>query len=229
MRRVRPTRVVPIVLSLLPAVAAALLLATLPLAPATAGGPTSVLLSVPGEGRTASLYYTDPEYDALARAVGAMSERRVDEVAGSHQVGTPVTLTWLIHDVTPWRVDQVYADEGEVWIATQESLGGGTLAEQAPVWHRGTPALARLLDRVLPERGSATGTSTTPPPLQQAPTAPAPAASAEATSPWTLAAWAGGGLVAGAVLTLLTQRWQHRRPSTVVEDRPTATDQLVWP
>ena len=211
MRRVRPTRVVPIVLALLPTVVAAALLAMLPLTPATAGGPTSVLLSVPGEGRTASLYYTDPEYDALARAVGAMSPRGVDEVEGSHQVGTPVTLTWLIHDVTPWRVDQVYVGDGEVWISTQESSGGGPLAEQPPVWHRGTPALARLLDRVLPDEGSATGAATTPPPLQQH--APAPAAAAEAadTSPWTLAAWTCGGLVVGAALTLLTLRAQGRQ------------------
>jgi len=229
MRRVRPTRVVPIVLALLPTVLAAALLALLPLSPATAGGPTSVLLSVPGEGRTASLYYTDPEYDALARAVGAMSERGVDEVDGSHQVGTPVTLTWLIHDVTPWRVDQVYVDDGAVWISTQESPGGGPLAEQPAVWHRGTPALARLLDRVLPDQGSATGTAITPPPLQHTPAAPAPAAAVAETSPWTLATWAGAGLVAGAALTLTTLRWQGRRPAPIGGDRPAATDQLVWP
>ena len=35
-----------------------------------AGGPTSALLSIPGAGSTASLYYTDPEYDALADLVG---------------------------------------------------------------------------------------------------------------------------------------------------------------
>jgi hypothetical protein len=231
MRRVSPTRVVPTVLALLPIVVAAALLATLPLTPATAGGPTSVLLSVPGEGRTASLYYTDPEYDALAQAVGAMSERGVDEVEGSHQVGTPVTLTWLIHDVTPWRVDQVYVDGGEVWISTQESPGGGSLAEQPPVWHRGTPALARLLDRVLPDEGSATGAAITPPPLQHTPAGRGPAGAATGpaeadTSPWTLAAWAGGGLVAGAALTLLTLR---RRTAPVSADRPAATDQLVWP
>jgi hypothetical protein len=229
MHRFRPIRVVPIVLALLPTVVAAALLATLPLSPAAAGGPTSVLLSVPGEGRTASLYYTDPEYDALARAVGAMSERGVDEVDGSHQVGTPVTLTWLIHDVTPWRVDQVYVDGGEVWISTQESPGGGPLAEEPAVWHQGTPALARLLDRVLPAQGSASRTAITPPPLQPTPAAPPSAATVADTSPWTLAAWAAGGLVAGAVLTLSALRRQRRRPSTVAEDRPQATDQLVWP
>ena len=54
-------------LSLAVLVAASLLLA----APAQAGGPTSALLSVPGQGKTASLYYTDPEYDALAGLVGS--------------------------------------------------------------------------------------------------------------------------------------------------------------
>ena len=223
----RPTHAVRIALSLLPALVAAVLVAALPLAPATAGGPTSVLLSVPGEGRTAALYYTDPEYDALARAVGAMTERGVEEVAGGHQTGTPVTLTWLIHDVTPWRVDQVYVDDGEVWISTQESLDGGPLAEQSPVWHRGGPALVRLLDRVLPEDGSATGAATTPLPVP--PGAAAPATPVAGTSPWSQAAWAAGGLVAGAVLTLLALSRQRGRPSTVVDDRPTATDQLVWP
>ena len=37
--------------------------------PAVAGGPTSVLLSAPGEGRVAALYYTDADYDALAQLV----------------------------------------------------------------------------------------------------------------------------------------------------------------
>ena len=51
--------------------------------PAAAGGPTSALLSVPGEGKTASLYYTDPEYDALADLVGVTS-------AGGAGTGGPV-------------------------------------------------------------------------------------------------------------------------------------------
>ena len=47
---------------------AAVLLSALALSasPAVAGGPTSALLSIPGAGSTASLYYTDPEYDELA-------------------------------------------------------------------------------------------------------------------------------------------------------------------
>jgi len=48
--------------------------------PAAAGGPTSALLSVPGQGKTASLYYTDPEYDALADLVGVTSATGAGEV-----------------------------------------------------------------------------------------------------------------------------------------------------
>ena len=78
--------------------------------PAVAGGPTSALLSVPGEGTTASLYYTDPEYDALAHLVGADTATGVGEVDRSgrdHANGPGVTVTWLIHDVSPWRVDHI--------------------------------------------------------------------------------------------------------------------------
>ncbi len=53
------------------AVVALIVLTLLTAGPAAAGGPTSALLAVPGEGKTASLYYTDPEYDALAQMVGA--------------------------------------------------------------------------------------------------------------------------------------------------------------
>ena len=53
----------------------------LPAAPAAAGGPTSALLSIPGAGSTASLYYTDPEYDELADLVGVVrAERHVRRV-----------------------------------------------------------------------------------------------------------------------------------------------------
>ena len=63
MHRVRASLIVAVL------VAASLLLA----GPAQAGGPTSALLSVPGSGKTASLYYTDAEYDALADLVGVTS------------------------------------------------------------------------------------------------------------------------------------------------------------
>jgi hypothetical protein len=79
---------------------------------AAAGGPTSVLLANPQTGRASALYYTDKAYDQLAGAVGAF----VSE-AGSTNKPAAVTddltgeirLTWLIHDMSIWRIDRVHA------------------------------------------------------------------------------------------------------------------------
>ena len=81
------------------------------IAPASAGGPTSAILSVPGEGKTASVYYTDAAYTELARLVGAEGMEvpgKIDDTGQSHESGPGVTVTWLIHDVQPWRVDRIY-------------------------------------------------------------------------------------------------------------------------
>ena len=123
-------------LSLAVLVAASLLLA----APAQAGGPTSALLSVPGQGKTASVYYTDPEYDALACLVGVTSGTgTVDSSGRSHAAGAGVTVTWLIHDVMPWRVDHIYlTGEGAPWIATQLSDESGGIWDSEVVWHQPT-------------------------------------------------------------------------------------------
>ena len=120
----------------------AALAALLPVAaagPAAAGGPTSVLMSSPVLGRTSSLYTADDGYQALADYVDAFATGagRAGEPT-AHAVGNEITLTWLIHDVSVWRVDRVYPDAmGGPWIATQEVLGGGTDIWSAPVrWHR---------------------------------------------------------------------------------------------
>src|SRR4051794_23270920 len=99
---------------------AVLLALTFSAGPASAGGPTSAILSVPGSGVTASLYYTDDAYDQLVRLVGASSTSAggTDASGASHESGAGVHVTWLIHDVQPWRVDRIYLDaEGGPWIA----------------------------------------------------------------------------------------------------------------
>ena len=107
--------------------------------PAAAGGPTSVLMSSPVLGRTSSLYTADAGYQALADYVDAFEPGtgRAGQPT-AHAIGNEVTLTWLIHDVSVWRVDRVYADAaGGPWIATQELLGTSTDVWSAPVrWHR---------------------------------------------------------------------------------------------
>ena len=124
--------------------------------PASAGGPTSVLLVVPGTGRTASLYTGAADYEALAGLVGAFDSPGVagtsDRSGTSHEVGTGVTLTWLIHDMQVWRVDRVYLDaKGGPWISTQSDISAsGTIWDVPPVWHTAASgkALAALLDRL---------------------------------------------------------------------------------
>ena len=119
--------------------AVAALLPVVAAGPAAAGGPTSVLMSSPVLGRTSSLYTADAGYEALADYVDAFEAGtgRAGKPT-AHAIGNEVTLTWLIHDVSVWRVDRVYADAaGGPWIATQELLGTSTDVWSAPVrWHR---------------------------------------------------------------------------------------------
>jgi len=133
-----------------------ILISLLVAGPASAGGPTSVLLVVPGTGQTASLYTGAADYEALAALVGAFETPgvagTVDPPWTSHDVGTGVTLTWLIHDVQVWRVDRVYLGaDGGPWISTQSVTGeSGTIWDSPPVWHAAARGkeLAALLDRL---------------------------------------------------------------------------------
>lgn len=203
-------------------------------APASAGGPTSALLVVPGEGKTASLYYTDPEYEPLASLVGVGGDEvhRVDRSGRSHETGPGVTVTWMIHDVTPWRVDRIYlAGPGAPWIATQ-ILGETGDPWGSPVWHQpeAPVRLERLLDRLgvgeaARQAGEFEGVAGAPMPAAAAPP-PAevePETRAAATTEssgitrgaWGLA-WGLIGAVVGVALSLLRPRARRRTAPGVV-------------
>ena len=124
----------------------------LPAAPARRAARRARLLSIPGAGSTASLYYTDPEYDALAGLVG-MSEPSGtfagQESGSGHESGPGITVTWLVHDVEPWRVDRIYlGGKDGPWISTQVSDFSGPLWDSPVLWHRPADGarLADLLD-----------------------------------------------------------------------------------
>jgi hypothetical protein len=95
-------------------------------APADAGGPTSVLLTNPGHGQAAALYYSDPQYaqlEALLHGDGAFVRDAGDLPSGA----TYLNVTWLAHDVSIWQTDQVYLDGSrKVWVAT--TLDGSSSA-----------------------------------------------------------------------------------------------------
>ena len=216
-----------------------------PPGPASAGGPTSALLSVPGQGRTASLYYSDDAYEQLARLVDVGGSGTVDESGRSHENGTGVTVTWLIHDVTPWRVDRIYlaGDDGP-WIATQEELTGtGSIWDAPVVWHQPADSkeLILLLDSLgVGRAGAATGTGTDSEadevvsPVDPGPAVPAavePASAAPADDGSTTrdrALWGLGGLAGGVLLAAGWTRLRSTRTDREYDDldRDDAKDRL---
>jgi hypothetical protein len=235
---------VPAIRALAVVLTAWVLVLLAPAGPASAGGPTSALLSAPGEARTASLYYTDDAYDQLASLVGGGGSGTGEGSGGNHDSGTTVTVTWLIHDVEPWRVDRIYlgADDGP-WIATQEMVGDATSIWDSPVtWHQPTDGkeLIALLDSLgVGQVGAATGTGAVDEPASPVEPGPADPASVEpasappaddgpATSARDRAWWALGGLAGGV---LLAAGWTRLRSTRTVRrdddlDRDDAKDWL---
>ena len=135
-------------------------------APAAAGGPTSVLLVEPGTGRTGSLYISDPDYALLEQQLQSDPQgelQKVDESLGDRGQGASVTVTWLIHDVSIWRVDRIFysAPDGP-WVLSQADLDGGDPFTVVGVWHRPASAvqLRAMLDRIVLQPGTRTAVAT---------------------------------------------------------------------
>jgi hypothetical protein len=209
-------------------VAAAAALVLIAAGPASAGGPTSVLLVEPGAGRTAALYTSSADYERLVELVGAYGppagppsapEGGTDggPAGTEHESGPGVTLTWMAHDVSVWRVDRVFPDAaGGPWISTMGTLDSGIDWEKAPLWHTSSDgkALKALLDRLV---------LSTAPVSEDASAAVAPAGPASPTTviekvsnpktvplidPWTAGI---GGVVLGAALALVLTRLLPRK------------------
>jgi hypothetical protein len=204
------------------AVLAVAALVLLPVTGASAGGPTSVLLVVPGTGRTASLYVTQPEYEELSRLVGTPGSAAPGDRTTSPPSSREVSLTWLLHDVSVWRVDHVSRGAGgQAWIAT-ELIGDGSGASGGePTWRAAAAGsrLLALLGRlgVDPDAGALPSSSVAPLPtvaVTAAPVAAVAAGAGEGAAPaptrapawsWLVAGLAGlVGLGAGVAVTRLT-------------------------
>lgn len=215
----------------------------LPAGTAHAGGPTSVLLVDPSTGRTASLYLTDPAYDDLARLVGAYGSGPVADSGGKpapdgSEKGRAITATWLIHDVSVWRVDRILLDvPGGPMLETQTSDSDGDIWSAAPVRH--APANGQELSALLTRLGlessltgstesrgvvgdvssrqgqagaAGSGSGTTDDAAAVAGTSAATSAGASAdTSAAASAAWGAGGLLVGVLLALGTTSSLRRR------------------
>jgi hypothetical protein len=133
---------------------------------AHAGGPTSALLVSPATQQTAAVYYSDPEYDQLMGLLGDDPNSGTGAAAAAADQGADVsadyvTVTWLIHDVTIWRIDRIFlpaGPTGEPMIVTQlEDVDSGSAEDPAgsgmfpggrgndsAVWHRSSDPAALM-------------------------------------------------------------------------------------
>ncbi|MFJ2948402.1 hypothetical protein ACIO8H_12275 [Streptomyces sp. NPDC087226] len=193
-------------------------------APASAGGPTSALVVSPESEETASVYYSDSEYGKLERLLGPVGKgtraRPPEDIRARERL---INVTWMVHDVTPWRVDRILMAEAgqDAWIHTAERFN------ETPngLWHRATDPsdLYKLLYSmgVMGEgtgTGSGSGIYPAPWETEQAEQAePAVAAPSETraapvkddgTDWW----WAIPGVVAGAGLALVLGPQARRLP-----------------
>ena len=172
--------------------------------PATAGGPTSVLITDPASGTATALYYSDSRYADLE---ALLSAGKTVEGEPSGVRGGSLNLTWMVHDVQPWRTQQLYPNAaGGPIVATYGTEMAGN-AEQV-TWTRiaDKEGLAALLDRIL--RPSARPAA----PLVESP-APEPVVVERTVTETEMAwyaltgwRWLVPGLVIGAGFALLANR-----------------------
>ncbi|MFI7411257.1 hypothetical protein ACIBU0_21590 [Streptomyces sp. NPDC049627] len=228
------------------ALAAALALLVWGAVPASAGGPTSVLLVSPESTETASLYYSDKEYGKLERLLGTPGTGTRDKPPEAGLLAArQINVTWMVHDVTPWRLDRVFpVDDGQaVWIHTAANLETTTNG----TWHRADhPAQLRALLKKLGLMGKATGEGSSAifPPAWEVygaddgakgsaeAAAKAPAATeasrAQSSGPgdgseWW---WSVPGAAAGAVLALVLRPFIARLPRSRLRDEPGPRQEL---
>jgi hypothetical protein len=196
--------------------------------PAHAGGPTSVLLSAPPH--VLAVGYEDPAYGELQRATGSTGSTGLVDTA-EHASGHFVRATWLIHDMSVWRIDIIYPDApGGPWIATTESLTTGSMPEK-PTWHTAADgaALLKLLDTLkLLDGQTFEGGPTTldylpapasEPPAEQPSAAAQPPPTAQAASPGILTGWRWiiPGFLVGAAAAVLAIRLIPKRRWELVD------------
>ena len=198
----------------------------------SAGGPTSVLLVDPANGRATALYASDPRYERLSELLGAMSAPASDGSApvvagGGWNPGSGgITVTWLMHDVAVWRIDHVFLGADEVSIASVSDMSGVAGLNEDLTWHRASDpkGLTTLLTGLGlgPTATPATLAATAPPTAAAArpaversqPGAATPAAPAVPAPLWGLA-----GLLLGAGIVLVAGRLRRRvRPAPADDD-----------
>lgn len=208
-----------------------------------------MLLVSPESTETAALYYSDKEYEELAQLLDAPGKGTRDKPPEAGLTAArQINVTWMVHDVTPWRLDRVYpVHKGQdVWIHTAANLDSTTNG----AWHRADdPSQLRALLKKLGLMGkaSAEGSAAIFPPAWEvygtdddaAKDSSAPASDAvdqaaeassakpgsgseDATDWW----WALPGAAAGAVLALLLRPFATRLPLDRLRGEPGPRQEL---
>lgn len=182
---------------------------------AVAGGPTSVLLANYETGRSAAALNGSAAYTELQSILGdenpPPASSTPPDLVDTSTAG--VRLVWLIHDVSPWRIDNVHLVGSDVWVETYIDTSGTDPYAAAPVWHRparGADLVTRLtalgvLGTGTPNADGSTTGQAAAPPVGTTDTVSEPSTSGVS---WLLAlGLATGGLLLGAVTaTLLARR-----------------------
>jgi hypothetical protein len=121
-----------------------------------------------------------------------------------------VTATWLIHDVSIWRIDRIFLIGGDVWVVSEMSGASGPLTADgmypgetgtaAATWHR--PSDPAALTALLTAHGLIPGSARTGSagaPLTDAPVdrTGAPSSPSPTATSWLVGL---GGLAAGLLL-----------------------------
>jgi hypothetical protein len=173
-------------------------------APADAGGPTSVVLTNPGQGQATALYYTDPRYAELETLLHSGGETGAKPPAGA----TYLNVTWLIHDAYIWRTDQVFLDgSNQVTVAsTLEDSTRSTAIRLDKADSAAVVALASSLGLMKPgvgQPGTASEEAAAAAPDSEPAAAPTPVVREEtrwfSLSGWR---WALPGLLLGLVVAV---------------------------
>lgn len=109
---------------------------------AAAGGPTSVLVASPRSGEATALSsvqkeykLVQKEYKLLERLLGPAHTGSRDQPSDAGlSDARQINVTWMVHDMTPWRLDRVFPlpDTDTVWIHTAAHLPESVNGH----WHR---------------------------------------------------------------------------------------------
>lgn len=193
---------------------------TLGVPSAVAGGPTSVLIANYQNGRSAAALNGSATYTELQAILGAENPPAASSTPpGVTASEAGVRLVWLIHDVSPWRIDTVHLVGPDVWVETYMNTSGSDPYAGSPTWHqpaRGADLLTSLTALGVLGAGTTDGYGPTAALGAVTPVAPTGTVSEPSASvSWQLAA---GLIMLGVLLGLLVGRelagrglWHHSR------------------